>query len=120
MHCLLILVHVAAIYLGFLRGEERQDELCVQSDQIFQRVSPVGIVSAVIIEVVVLANGARLEGMEAEDRDKLLQSYSEELCSKGLVEPEQCKAQDEHNDDEARTPLKVHSSEFYLNSIHWK
>jgi hypothetical protein len=97
-----------------------QDDLYVQSDQIFQHVSPVGIVSAVIIEVAVLASGTRLEGMEAEDPGKLLQSYSEELCSKGLVELEQCKAQDEQNDDEARAPLKVHSSEFYLNFIWWK
>jgi hypothetical protein len=81
--------------------------------------SPVDIVAAVI-EVAVLASRARLEGMEAEDPDKLLQSYSKELCSKGLVELEQCKAQDEHNDDEARTPLKIHSSEFYVNSIQWK
>jgi hypothetical protein len=73
-----------------------------------------------VIEVAVLASGTRLGGMEAEDPGRLLQSYNEELCSKGLVELEQCKAQDEHNDNEARTPLKIHSSKFYLNFKQWE
>jgi hypothetical protein len=49
--------------------------------------------------------------MEAEGLGKLLQSLSEELCCRGLVE--QHKVQDEQNDDETRTPQKVHISEFF-------
>jgi hypothetical protein len=45
----------------------------------------------------------------------------QELCSKGLVELEQHKVQDDHDDNKTRTPLKVHSSEFYLKStIQWE
>jgi flagellar motor component MotA len=59
------------------------------------------------MKVVLLASGARQEGKEAEDLGKLLQSHSEELCSKGLVELKQHKLQDEDDDNKTKTHLKL-------------